>query len=360
MSLFSKDVGIDLGTANTLVYMKGKGIIMREPSVVAVDTKSDEVRCVGAEAKAVIGRTPGSIVAVRPLKDGVIADFDITANMLETFLKKACGNSMFSRPRVVICIPSGVTEVERRAVREAALKAGARQVSVIEEPMAAAIGGDGTLRGAIAFQNEGINTICIPGTIDRDVACSEYTLGFDTAANTAMEAIDRIRDSSVSHGRCSVVEVMGRKRGYIALWAGMATSADAIIIPEKWDGDYDSIIDTIKAKHADGRNSYLVVVAEGVTDAPELAQMILDKTGIESRVSVLGYIQRGGQPTAKDRMYGSLMGAYAVDVLKKDKANRMIAIKNDILIDYDIKEAIDIQNNQIDSFQYELSKLLAE
>ena len=140
MSLFSKDVGIDLGTANTLVYMKGKGIIMREPSVVAVDTKTDEVRCVGAEAKAVIGRTPGSIVAVRPLKDGVIADFDITANMLETFLKKACGNSMFSRPRVVICIPSGVTEVERRAVREAALKAGARQVSVIEEPMAAAIG----------------------------------------------------------------------------------------------------------------------------------------------------------------------------------------------------------------------------
>ena len=140
MSLFSKDVGIDLGTANTLVYMKGKGIIMREPSVVAVDTKTDEVRCVGGEAKAVIGRTPGSIVAVRPLKDGVIADFDITANMLENFLKKACGNSMFSRPRVVICIPSGVTEVERRAVREAALKAGARQVSVIEEPMAAAIG----------------------------------------------------------------------------------------------------------------------------------------------------------------------------------------------------------------------------
>ena len=140
MSFLSKDVGIDLGTANTLVYMKGKGIIMREPSVVAVDTKTDEVRCVGGEAKAVIGRTPGSIVAVRPLKDGVIADFDITANMLENFLKKACGNSMFSRPRVVICIPSGVTEVERRAVREATLKAGARQVSVIEEPMAAAIG----------------------------------------------------------------------------------------------------------------------------------------------------------------------------------------------------------------------------
>ena len=140
MGLFSKDIGVDLGTANTLVYMKGKGIIMREPSVVAVDTKTDEVRYVGQEAKAVIGRTPGSIVAVRPLKDGVIADFDITANMLERFLKKACGSSMFVRPTVVICIPSGVTEVERRAVREATLKAGARQVSVIEEPMAAAIG----------------------------------------------------------------------------------------------------------------------------------------------------------------------------------------------------------------------------
>ena len=138
--MFNKDIGIDLGTANTLVYLRGKGIIMREPSVVAVDTKTDDVRSVGHEAKAVIGRTPGSIMAVRPLKDGVIADFDITANMLARFIKKVCGNSMFFRPRVVICIPSGVTEVERRAVKEAALKAGARQVSVIEEPMAAAIG----------------------------------------------------------------------------------------------------------------------------------------------------------------------------------------------------------------------------
>ena len=138
VKLFSYDIGIDLGTANTLVNVKDQGIVLREPSVVAV--KGDKVLAVGDEAKRMLGRTPGSVTAIRPLKDGVIADFDITANMLETFLKKACGNSMFSRPRVVICIPSGVTEVERRAVREAALKAGARQVSVIEEPMAAAIG----------------------------------------------------------------------------------------------------------------------------------------------------------------------------------------------------------------------------
>ena len=157
-----------------------------------------------------------------------------------------------------------------------------------------AIGGDGTLRGAIKFKDEGVNIVCIPGTIDRDVACSEYTLGFDTAANTAMEAIDKIRDSSVSHGRCSVVEVMGRKRGYIALWAGMATSADAIVLPEKWDGNFDYIINALRKRHTDGRNSYLVVVAEGVTDAGKLADLIQKETGIESRVSVLGYIQRGG------------------------------------------------------------------
>ena len=142
--MFTKDIGIDLGTANTLVYMKGRGIIMREPSVVAVDPRSDElrVRSVGHEAKAVIGRAPGSIVAVRPLKDGVIADFDVTAAMLQSFIRQACGNSILARPRVVICVPSGVTEVERRAVRQAAAKAGARQVTVIEEPMAAAMGAD--------------------------------------------------------------------------------------------------------------------------------------------------------------------------------------------------------------------------
>ncbi len=138
--MFSKDIGIDLGTANTLVYMKGKGIIIREPSVVAVDIKNDKVKCVGQEAKDVIGRTPGSIVTVRPLKDGVIADFDITTSMLQEFIRKAIGKSFFTRARVVICIPSGVTAVERRAVRDATEQAGAKRVAIIEEPMAAAIG----------------------------------------------------------------------------------------------------------------------------------------------------------------------------------------------------------------------------
>ena len=138
--MFSKDIGIDLGTANTLVFIKGKGIVMREPSVVAVDVRSDTVLAVGTAAKDMIGRTPGSIVAVRPLKDGVIADFEITATMLKHFIRKVLRSTMFSKPHIVVCIPSGVTEVERRAVEDAARQAGASQVELIEEPMAAAIG----------------------------------------------------------------------------------------------------------------------------------------------------------------------------------------------------------------------------
>ena len=139
-SMFSKDIGIDLGTANTLVFMRGKGIVMREPSVVAVDVRTDEVLAVGKQAKEMLGRTPGSIVAVRPLKDAVIADFDVTAAMLKYFIKKALKSGTLSRPRIVVCIPSGVTEVERRAVEDAARQAGSNNVDLIEEPMAAAIG----------------------------------------------------------------------------------------------------------------------------------------------------------------------------------------------------------------------------
>ena len=138
--MFTRDIGIDLGTANTLVYLRGKGIIIREPSVVAVNTRTDQARYVGKEAKEVIGRTPGSIVAVRPLKDGVIADFDITTTMLQEFIRKALQGTIFTKARVIICIPSGVTAVERRAVKEAAEKAGAKRVNIIEEPIAAAIG----------------------------------------------------------------------------------------------------------------------------------------------------------------------------------------------------------------------------
>ena len=181
-NMFTCDIGIDLGTANTLVYMKGRGIIIREPSVVAVDARTDElrVRCVGHEAKAIIGAAPNSILAVRPLKDGVIADFDITAAMLQSFIRQACGSRLFVRPRVVICVPSGVTEVERRAVRQAAAKAGARQVTVIEEPMAAAIGAGlptaepvGSMIGDIGGGTAEVAVISLSGIVaSRSVRCA--------------------------------------------------------------------------------------------------------------------------------------------------------------------------------------------
>ena len=185
-NMFTCDIGIDLGTANTLVYMKGRGIIIREPSVVAVDARTDElrVRCVGHEAKAIIGAAPNSILAVRPLKDGVIADFDITAAMLQSFIRQACGSRLFVRPRVVICVPSGVTEVERRAVRQAAAKAGARQVTVIKEPMAAAIGAGlptaepvGSMIVDIGGGTAEVAVISLSGIVaSRSVRCAGYAL----------------------------------------------------------------------------------------------------------------------------------------------------------------------------------------
>lgn len=191
MNIFSKDIGIDLGTANTLVYIKGKGIVMREPSVVAVDVRSDTVLAVGSQAKEMIGRTPGSIVAVRPLKDGVIADFDITAAMLRYFIKKAVRTSLFSRPRVVICIPSGVTEVEKRAVEDAAKQAGGGDVDLIEEPMAAAIGA-----GLPVAEATGSMVVDIGGGTSEVAVIS---LGDIVTSNSVRVAGDRFDEAIVSY-----------------------------------------------------------------------------------------------------------------------------------------------------------------
>ncbi len=188
--MFSKDIGIDLGTANTLVYMKGKGVVMREPSVVAVDIKRDMVLAVGREAKEMIGRTPGSIVAIRPLKDGVIADFEITATMLKYFIKSVIRSGLFSRPRIIICIPSGVTEVERNAVEDAARQAGGKNVELIEEPMAAAIGAglpvDSPMGNMVVDIGGGTSEVGIVSLGDIVASCSVRVAGdkFDEAIIT--------------------------------------------------------------------------------------------------------------------------------------------------------------------------------
>ncbi len=220
------------------------------------------------------------------------------------------------------------------------------------------IGGDGSFQGAQKLSHLGINTIGVPGTIDLDISCTDYTIGFDTAVNTAMEAIDKIRDTSTSHERCSVIEVMGRNAGYIALWCGIANGAEDILLPEKYDGDEDTLIAHIKDSRKKGKKHHIVINAEGIGNSQAMAEKIEKETGMETRATILGHMQRGGSPTCKDRVYASIMGAYAVDLLMQGKSDRVVAYKNGQYVDYEIDEALAMKKN-IDEYQYNVSKHLA-
>lgn len=220
------------------------------------------------------------------------------------------------------------------------------------------IGGDGSFQGAKKLANLGINTVGIPGTIDLDIACTEYTIGFDTAVNTAMEAIDKVRDTSTSHERCSIIEVMGRNAGYIALWCGIANGAEDILMPENYDQDEQRIINSIIQKKKIGKKHHIIVNAEGIGDSYGMAKRIEDATGVETRATVIGHIQRGGSPTCKDRVYASAMGAKAVDLLCSGKSNRVVGYKNGEFVDFDIQEALDMEKG-IDPYLYEMSKKLS-
>lgn len=202
------------------------------------------------------------------------------------------------------------------------------------------IGGDGSFAGAQKLSQYGINVIGIPGTIDLDIACTEYTIGFDTAANTAMEAIDKIRDTSTSHERCSIVEVMGRDAGYLALWCGIANGAERILLPEEHGYDEKAMIDDIIENRNHGKKHYIIINAEGVGDSINMAKRIEEATGVETRATILGHLQRGGTPTVKDRMYASIMGAKAVDLLEEGKNNRVVGYQQGEFIDFDINEAL--------------------
>ncbi|MBQ3119038.1 MAG: 6-phosphofructokinase [Clostridia bacterium] len=211
------------------------------------------------------------------------------------------------------------------------------------------IGGDGSFRGARDLSLAGLPTVGIPGTIDNDIGCTDYTIGFDTALNTVQEAIDKIRDTCRSHDRCSVVEVMGRDAGYIAVNVGIACGAEAIIIPEK-DFDFKrDILSQIKSGIKRGKEQHLIIVAEGVTkdnmSAIKMAERIEEETGIETRATILGHIQRGGNPTVKDRVTASRMGVAAVDLLNQGLGNRIVAIEGDKIVDYDILEGLNMHKN---------------
>lgn len=220
------------------------------------------------------------------------------------------------------------------------------------------IGGDGSFAGAQKLANLGINTVGVPGTIDLDIACTEYTIGFDTAVNTAMEAIDKVRDTSTSHERCSIIEVMGRNAGYIALWCGIANGAEDILLPEKYDYDEQKIINNIIENRKKGKKHHIIINAEGIGHSTSMAKRIEAATGIETRATILGHMQRGGSPTCKDRVYASIMGAYAVDLLIAGKTKRVVGYKNGEYVDFDINEAL-AMTKSIPEYQYEIAKALS-
>ena len=219
------------------------------------------------------------------------------------------------------------------------------------------IGGDGSFAGAQKLAALGINTVGVPGTIDLDIACTEYTIGFDTAINTAMEAMDKLRDTSESHERCSIVEVMGRTAGHIALWTGIASGAEYILTTEEYDGNIQKIIEKIQQRHKIGKKNHVIVNAEGVGNSFEMAKMIEEATGVETRATVLGHIQRGGNPTCKDRVYASAMGAKAVELLCDGKTNRVVGYTNGEFVDYDIQAALDMEKG-LDPYLFHITKKL--
>lgn len=221
------------------------------------------------------------------------------------------------------------------------------------------IGGDGSFKGAQKLAEHGINTIGLPGTIDLDIASTEYTIGFDTAVNTAMEAIDKVRDTSTSHERCSIIEVMGRGAGYIALWCGIANGAEDILLPEKYNYDEQMIVNHIIENRKRGKKHHIIINAEGIGHSTSMAKRIEAATGVETRATILGHMQRGGSPTCKDRVYASTMGAKAVDLLLEGKTNRVVGYRHGEFVDFDIDEALEMQKG-IPEYQWEICRNLSK
>ena len=216
-----------------------------------------------------------------------------------------------------------------------------------------AIGGDGTFRGAAALSRQGVNVICIPATIDNDICCSNYSIGFDTAANTAIDCIDKLRDTMQSHERCSVVEVMGHNAGYLAMYVGLAVGATAVLVPEKPIDFQEDVIEKIRRARLNGFTHYMIVVAEGAGSASEIASKIKEAIDLDPRVTVLGHIQRGGYPTGRDRINATKMGYMATELLLAGKTNRVVCFHEGRLVDVSIEDGLsmkrDIQTIEVDA-----------
>ncbi len=298
------------------------------------------------------GDAPGMNAAIRAVvRTGVQNDMRVLGiyNGYEGLLAgDACEMNLRS---VSDIIQRGGTVLRTARSREFTTEPGVRKAAEMCRRMGleglVVIGGDGSFRGAQDLSRHGIPVVGIPGTIDNDIGCTEYTIGFDTAVNTVMDMVDRVRDTTESHSRCSVIEVMGRKAGWIALDSGIAVGATSILIPEfEYDFERD-VVNRMRQTISTGKQHFVIIVAEGCGDANEMAKLIQEKTGVESRATILGHVQRGGAPTVRDRVYASRLGNYAVHLLRDgaETESRVVAIKNGEIVDYDIEEGLLMTKN---------------
>ena len=321
----------------------------KEIKTIGVLTSGGDAPGMNAAIRAVVRKAIGNGVSVKGIRRGYqgLLDeeiIDMEKSSVSDIIQR--GGTILGTARCVeMCTPEG-----QKKAADICRKHGIDGIVII--------GGDGSYRGAEKLAQNGINTIGLPGTIDLDIACTDYTIGFDTAINTAMEAIDKIRDTSSSHERCSIVEVMGRNAGYIALYCGVANGAEDILLPEKYDYNEQALIDNIIASRKRGKTHHLIINAEGIGHSTSMAKRIEAATGIETRATILGYMQRGGAPTCKDRYYASMMGAYAADILCAGKSNRVVAHQHGEIVDFDIEEALAMQKG-IDEYQYQVAKILS-
>ena len=326
-----------------------EGELMKEIKTIGVLTSGGDAPGMNAAIRAVVRKALDDGIAVKGIQrgyQGLLSEeiIDMDRRSVSDIIEK--GGTILGTAR---CMEFVTPEGQEKGA-QICRKHGIDGIVVI--------GGDGSYRGAQALARHGINTIGLPGTIDLDIACTDYTIGFDTAVNTAMEAIDKVRDTSSSHERCSIIEVMGRNAGYIALWCGIANGAEDILLPEKYDYDEQKLVDNIIRNRKRGKKHHIIINAEGIGHSTSMARRIEAATGIETRATILGYMQRGGSPTAKDRYYASIMGAYAADILAKGATNRVVCINHGDVVDYDIEEALGMVK-EIPEYQYEIAKALS-
>ncbi len=314
---------------------------------IAVLTSGGDAPGMNAAVRAVVRAACSMGMTVKGVRrgyNGLIEDdiFDLDIRSVSDIIHR--GGTVLYTARS----PKFMTEEGREAAVENCKKHGIEGIVVI--------GGDGSFEGARKLSLMGIPCVGVPGTIDNDIASTDYTIGFDTAMNTAMEMVDKIRDTAQSHDRCSVVEVMGRHAGYIAVKTGIAVGATAILVPEK-EVKMGYVIRKIKESRATGKKHFIIVVAEGADiGVHEVAKQIETETGIESRATVLGHVQRGGSPTVRDRVMATRMGFAAVELLNKGVGNRVVAFKNGKIVDFDIYEALNMPKN-FDEWEYEIAHI---